>query len=295
MLDFVNDTGEILESFQPFYEQTVVGERVEASQLYELQARLDGYQIYFKNEVEEFSRVFYKPREKQMPSDHAKMNACIDPAVSRFLECDGETQEEFRKVLVGYRNLYAFMSQIIPFYDTDLEKLYSYTRFLMAKLPKREDGPTYNFSNEVELKYYRLQKMSEGSIDYTPGEGSGVSGPVDVGTGVKNKEEIELSELIDILNDRFGTQFKPADQLFFDSIKEDAINDPEIVQAAKANTLENFGYVFRKALEGLFIDRMDLNEDITAKFMNDKDFQGLVGKHLMKQVYDQVRMEKNGN
>jgi type I restriction enzyme R subunit len=91
VLDFVNDTGEILESFQPYYEQTAVGERAEAGQLYELQARLDGYQVYFKNEVEEFSRVFYKPREKQTPSDHAKMNACIDPAVSRFNECDEET------------------------------------------------------------------------------------------------------------------------------------------------------------------------------------------------------------
>jgi type I restriction enzyme R subunit len=285
----VNDTGEILESFQPYYEQTAVGERVEAGQLYELQARLDGYQVYFKNEVEEFSRVFYKPREKQTPSDHAKMNACIDPAVSRFNECDEETQEEFRKVIISYRNLYAFMSQIIPFYDTDLEKLYSYTRFLLTKLPKRDTGPVYNFSDEVELKYYRLQKVSEGAIEYTPGEGKEVSGPVDVGTGVKHGEKIELSHLIDILNDRFGTEFKPADQLFFDSIKEDAVNDPELRQAAKANTLENFGYVFLKSLQGLFIDRMDQNEDITAKFMNDKDFQGLIGKHLMKQVYEQIR------
>jgi type I restriction enzyme R subunit len=46
---------------------------------------------------------------------------------------------------------------------------------------------------------------------------------------------------------------------------------------------------FGKALEGLFIDRMDQNEEITAKFMNDKEFQDAVGKHLLKDVYEQIR------
>jgi type I restriction enzyme R subunit len=94
---------------------------------------------------------------------------------------------------------------------------------------------------------------------------------------------------IHILNDRFGTQFKPADQLFLDAIKEDAVEDPSLRQAAVANSQENFGYVFRKALEGLFIDRMEQNEDITARFMNDKDFQQVVAKHLLGEVYKQIR------
>ena len=56
-----------------------------------------------------------------------------------------------------------------------------------------------------------------------------------------------------------------------------------------ANTIDNFAYVFDKALEGLFIDRMEQNEEITAKFMNDKDFQDAVTKHLLEQVYSQIR------
>jgi len=113
-----------------------------------------------------------------------------------------------------------------------------------------------------------------------------------VGTGIARGEQIELSKLIDILNERFGTDFKPADQLFLDSIREDAIADAGIRQAAMANTMENFGYVFLKALEGLFIDRMEQNEDITARFINDKEFQDVVGKSLLKTVYEQIRSEK---
>ena len=93
-------------------------------------------------------------------------------------------------------------------------------------------------------------------------------------------------------NQRFGTEFKPADQLFLDSIREDAVADSNLRQAALANTMENFGYVFLKALEGLFIDRMDQNEEITAKFMNEKDFKDVIGQHLLKQVYDRVRSQE---
>jgi len=110
-----------------------------------------------------------------------------------------------------------------------------------------------------------------------------------VGTGVARGEEIELSKLIDILNERFGTEFKPGDQLFFDSILEDAIADSTLRQVALANTMENFGYVFRKALESLFIDRMDQNEDIAAKFMNEDRFREAVSQHLLKEVYEKIR------
>lgn len=289
VLDFVNEPDEILNAFQPYYEQTLIGERAEPQQLYELQAKLDGHQVYYKAEVEEFCKVFYKPKPNQTTADHARMNACIDPAVGRYNDLDEDVREEFRKTLVAYRNLYSFMSQVIPFQDTDLEKRYSYIRFLLTKLPRGDRGPVYNFNDDVALKYYRLQKIGEGSIVMEAGARYEVSGPTSVGTGVARGDEIELSKLIDILNERFGTDFRPGDQLFFESIREDAVSDSNLRQAALANTMENFGYVFRKALEGLFIDRMDQNEEITAKFMNEDQFREAVSKHLLKEVYEKIR------
>lgn len=288
ILDFVNETQEIIDAFQPYYEQTTVGERAEVKQLYELQAKLDAAQVYFTTEVAEFAMIFYKPREKQTPSDHARFNACIDPAVQRFTNLEPAKQEEFRGWLVAYRNLYAFLAQILPFQDADLEKRYSYIRFLLSKLPRRNLGPGYDFDDEISLKYYRLQKQIDGSIELTKGKGGEISGPTEVGSGISRGEKIELSKLIDILNDRFKTDFKPGDQLFFDSIREDAIADASIRQAALANTMENFGFVFLKSLENLFIDRMEQNETITARYFNEQEFKDIVSKQLLKQVYDQI-------
>lgn len=307
VLDFVNDRDEILKAFQPYYEVTTVGEQADPHQLYALQAELAAFGVFTTDEVDAFCRIFFKPKANQSASDHAQMNAILDPAVTRFKalrdelraslpeaeweQAKEEAQEAFRAKLYAFRSLYAFLSQVIPYQDSDLEKLYTYARFLIAKLPRRGAGPRYHFEDDVALKFYRLQKISEGAIPLQAGAGGEVKGPTALGTGLPHDEEIELSRLIDLLNDRFGTDFKPADQLFLDSVREDALADESLRQAALANTMENFKYVFSKALEGLFIDRMEQNEEIFARFMGDKDFQHLVEEHLRRQVYERVHAE----
>lgn len=90
-----------------------------------------------------------------------------------------------------------------------------------------------------------------------------------------------------LVAEKYQTGF---DQLFFESIREDAVSDSNLRQAL-ANTMENFGYVFRKALEGIFIDHMEQNEEITAKFMNEDQFREVVSQHLHREVYEKIRGE----
>jgi type I restriction enzyme, R subunit len=295
VLDFVNKTEEIYEAFKPYYEVTHVGEEADPRQLYDLQSKLDERHVYHSDEVEEFCKVFFKAKAVQTPSDHAKINAIIDPAVTRFKALDEEEAEEFRGLLITFRNLYSFLSQVIPYQDSDLEKLYTYARFLLSKLPRRTAGPKYNFDDEVSLKFYRLQKISEGTIELEPGQGGEVKGPTAVGTGAGQGPQVELSRLIDQINERFGTDFTPADELFFNQIREEAIADEELRQVAQANTIDKFRFVFDKALETLFIDRMEQNEELFAKFMNDQDFQKIVREHLLREVYSEIREESSGD
>lgn len=290
VLDFVNEREEIFDAFKPYYEATPIGEDVDPHKMYELQAQLDAYHVYYKQDVEAFCQLYFQPKES--PAVHAKMNAIRETAIERYKLLTEEEQEQFKGLLVSFRNLYSFLSQIIPYQDSDLEKLYTFARFLLIKLPKRPNTPAYHFDSDVQLKYYRLQKISEGTIDLKTGEASPLYGPTEVGTGKIRDEQIELSQLIDLLNERFGTDFKPADQLFFDQVREEAVANDSLRQAAKVNSIQDFKYVFDKALEGLFIDRMEGNEEIFAKLMNDDEFRGLAANHLLRKVYDQIRTEK---
>jgi type I restriction enzyme R subunit len=139
--------------------------------------------------------------------------------------------------------------------------------------------------DDVSVSYYRLQKISEGQIDLTPKEAKPLKAPGDVGTG-KPDEDVELSQLINLLNERFGTDFTPADQLFFDQISQEAMQDAHLRQAARVNTLDDFKYLFDKSFEGLVIDRMEGNAEIFNKLMGDDDFKSLVSDNLLHRVYN---------
>jgi len=291
VLDFVNDPTEIQEAFKQYYEGSVMGEEVDPDRLYEVKAELDERGIYLQVEVDEFSRIFFAPKRRQSPGDHKAMNAVLDQAVARFKTLQASEEEEaelWRGKLQAFRNLYGFLSQVIPYQDSDLEKLFTYQRHLALKLPKRKSGPGYQFDEEVELDYYRLQKISEGSISLNEGYVKPLDGPREVGSGVVREERVALSRLIDIINERFGGELNEADQLFFDQIAEAASKNEALQKAAEVNSLDKFQLVFRQVLESLFIERMDLNEELFADYMGKPDMQELVSKWLGSQVYERL-------
>lgn len=293
VLDFVNDREEIREAFKTYFEGAEIGEEVDPARMYDIKSELDADGIYTVVDVERFSAVYFKPRQRQSPNDHQLMNAALDPCVVRFTELQQESPEEaelWRGKLLAFCNLYGFLSQIIPYQDSDLERLYVFLRHLTTKLPKRGAAPTYQFDDEVRLEYYRLQKISEGSISLSDGQSNRLDGPSEVGSGVLREEAVSLSRLIDVVNDRFGTDFNQSDQLFFDQIVEAAVLDGALKQAAAVNPGDKFELVFKNLLEALFVERMDQNEEIFARFMNDKSFQKVVTGWLSSEAYRKLRL-----
>jgi len=114
----------------------------------------------------------------------------------------------------------------------------------------------------------------------------------EVGTGIVRAEHVSLSRLIDIINMRFGSELNEADQLFFDQIAEAASQTESLQKAAKVNSLDKFQLVFRQILESLFIERMELNEELFTGYMSKPEMQELVSKWLGTQVYDRLSSEQ---
>lgn len=285
VLDFRNKPEDIFKAFKPYYEDTPTEPLTDPQHLYRLQHQIDESGLVFEREVKAFCAVYFRPKRKESVHDHAELNGILDKAVERFKALEPEERDELKALLVNFRNLYGFLSQVIPYQDSDLEQLYTYLRFLLTKLPGSGSGGEVHVEDEVDLQYYRLQKISEGRIDLTGGEARGLKGPGDVGTGQDGEDIIRLSELIDILNERFGTDFTQADQLFFDQIQEEAIESDSLRKAAAANSKDDFRHVFEQAFEGLVIDRMEGNEEIFGRLMGDGEFRKLALEHLLNKVY----------
>jgi type I restriction enzyme R subunit len=289
ILDFANDEKDIVDSFQPYFENTTVDETSDPDHLYDLKTKIDSFKIIWETEISNFCMVFYKKKDKLEAGDHGRLNSFIDPAVDRFRNLPNDEQkEDFKHALSSFLRLYAFLTQIMPFYDLDLEKLYTYSRFLIKKLPKDVTAP-FELGDDVSLEYYRLQKISEKSFvleDETEGYLAGIK---DAGSGKAQEEKAHLSEILEVLNERFGTEFKEADRLFFHQIEEEMSANPKLQEQAQSNTIENFKFGFEDAFIASLIKRMDQNQEIFTKIMDDEEFSKVVKNLMLEKVYTRLR------
>ena len=217
------------------------------------------------------------------------MNAILDRCVERFKGHEEAAQEEFRGLLTAFRNLYGFLSQILPYFDSELERLYAFVRHLASKLPHPGDGTKFTIDDEVALKFFRLQQVGEGAIDLSQGEADPLKGPTDVGTGREPDTEVALSTLVDQLNERFGTEFTKADQLFFDQVTAAAERGEKIIEAANANTRVNFDAYFDRVFDDLVLQRLDGNHDVVNRVMSDKQLRATARDNIAQEVYRRVR------
>ena len=133
-----------------------------------------------------------------------------------------------------------------------------------------------------------------GEIDLDAGDSVEVKSPTDVGTGKAQEDKKPLSDIIEVVNERFGTDFTEEDRLFFEQIKEKACADDHIIKTAIANTLDKFEIGVRKPIIDLMIQRMAENDRIVSKFMDDKEFQNVVYPLLAKEIFTSVNEREAG-
>lgn len=287
ILDFANDRKTILDSFQPYYELTTMNETADPNHLYDLKSKMDASDIYHQSEVNAFAKVFYKPSGNgSYVKDQGKLYGFLDPAIERYRQTGEDGQDEFKNSLTSYINLYSFLSQIMPFQDVALEKLYSYGRLLLTRLPKTDGSEQLKLDNEVDLQYYRLQKIGEGEMVLEIQGEQALRPTTEAGISRTEDEKERLSNIIHVLNDKFGTDFNEADKLFFDQIEEEFFLDEDMKLRALNNPLENFKYAVDEVFIDKLIERVDSNQEIVEKIMENAGFKHDVKEWLTKKLYE---------
>ncbi|HMW31835.1 MAG TPA: DEAD/DEAH box helicase family protein [bacterium] len=284
ILDFANDVETILESFQPYYELTTMEQTTDPNLLYDLRHRLDEAQVYLQSEIDALAKVFYNPNGST--KDQARLNALVDPAVDRYEDIDAdEKKDEFKKSLTAFVRLYAFLSQVMPFSDIELEKFYVYARLLVSKIQSPDYGGRLKLDNDVALQYYRLQKTSEHLMVLEKLPEYSLDPTTEAGIMREKEMKAKLSEIIEILNTRFGMDLDEADKLFFDQIEVELLQDETLRQQAVTNSIDNFRYGFQEKLDSTMLDRMESNQEIFQKVMENDEIKTAVLEAMIKQVY----------
>lgn len=297
VLDFANEGDEILNAFQPYYELTTVKENTNPNRLYDLKGEIEQAQIIWQSEVDSFCNVYFQaavlPKAAQ-----GKLYKLVEPAKQRYIsnlpEKTGDvigtiSQDDFKHLLKSFIRLYGFLTQIMPFSDVELEKLFTYCRFLLKVLPRKTQSERFQLGDEVALEYYRLQKVAQQNIVLEPQGEYGLDGTNASGIRGVEEESAALSEIIKLLNTRFAVDFTEADKLFFDQLEADLVADEKLMEQGKHNTKDNFSYVLSDAVMRTLINRMEQNQDIFKKIMDDDEFKNVVWRYLLDRVYDRAQ------
>ena len=291
VLDFANDREEILKAFQDYYQETGVAETTDPNTIYDIKNVLDNFMLYLDSEINAFAKVFFKELKAQGNIDLAKLNSYIDPAVDRYNALTEEQDMlDFRSGLAKFIRLYAFLTHIINFGDENLHKFYAYAKCLLRKLPKDAADRTPNIDNDVALQYYRLQKSYEGSI-VTVAEDSVLNNKTS-GTGLAREDEKEsLSQIIEKLNERLGTNFTEMDKVLEQFVQDMSAN-AEMVLRAK-NPRDLFKIIYDNAIMDVVLNRMAQNQEFCEKYLEDEEFRNEVDGVLLPLVHE--RLSKIGD
>lgn len=284
ILDFVNDIEDIKASFDPYYKTTDIEQNTDDNIVYDLKSKLDGYRVYWDTEIENFSKIFFKPQKGNL--DFSELNSFIDPGVDRFKGKKEEEQEDFKSTLNKFVRAYSFITNIVKLDDIQMHKFYAYAKCLLRKLP-REKNEVVALNEEVHLQYYRIQKVFEGSISLE--QGKALKNDKHVGN-IKPKDELAtLSELLEKLNERFGTEFKDMDKVLQQFVA-DMEKDEDLRIQAKNNSKEHFKFPFNTAFTDIVVDRMTQNKEFCEKILDDDKFGNYIQDKLIEYVYNKLRI-----
>jgi len=283
VLDFRNEAEEIQEAFRPWYEATEAVP-TDPNLLYDTHRALWDFGVLREDEIETGLQALLAVTET---SGHGAVYAALDPARARFLELDEEVQDAFRDVLARFVSLYAFISQIVAYVDRQLERDYLYARALLACLPGQA-AERLDLGSEVELTHLKIAQTYEGSASLDEGGGEVVA--IFSGRGPEHEPESEhLSRIVDVMNERFGLELGDADQLLFDQFEESWAADETLVARARNNDFANFRLVFDRTFLDTVVRRMDDNEDIFKRILDEPTFRQTVLDHYAERLYGRLR------
>jgi len=281
ILDFANQTEVIQKAFQPYYEATFLKEGTDPHKLYELEEKLIDYQVFDQSDVNAFVKA-YKKGESQ-----PKLHNILSPIVNEFRKKNKKEQVGFKKTLKRYQSIYSFLSQLIPFTDINLEKIYVFNKFLQKKLPSINNPLPFNVLEDVDIDSYKIVSKGQKEIRL---QSEGELKPISAGVGEYAPDvNTKLSKILQALNDAFGTDFSEDDKVFLGRVKDNLLENRELLNKMEHNSKENVKAVFDKYFWKEIGNLLRNNHGLYKKLIdNDK-----LRKKLKDSIFDLLYFEFN--
>ena len=262
VLDFSDSSEDVLKAFAQYYGEATLEDITNPEIILDLRAKLDAAGHYDDFEVERVVEVETSPNAK--PSE---LVAAVEPVAGRLIgqfreakdrkaaAVEGkneaaaqsaqdtmDTLQQFKGDMQVYLRVYAFLSQIFDYGDTDIEKRAIFYRQLVRLLKFGREREGVDLS-QVTLTHHKLTSKGKKLISPQDEEDTALKPITETGSGqVREKEKALLEEIIRRVNDLFDGDLTDGDKLSYvnEAIKRKLMESETLIQQARHNSREQF-------------------------------------------------------
>ncbi|MCY4353525.1 MAG: DEAD/DEAH box helicase family protein, partial [Truepera sp.] len=287
VLDFLNDTETIRDSFASFYRTTILSDETDPDKLHDLLDDLDRAQVYSPEQVDDFVERFLKGLERD------QLDPILDSCVAVYLKLDEAEQVEFKGKAKGFVRTYRFLSSLLPYSNADWEKRSIFLSFLVSKLPApKEEDRSQGILEAIDMESYRVEKKAMQRLILA--DEVAEIGPVPTGEGGHPPEpELDrLSNIIRVFNEQFGAiPWEDRDrvqQLITETIPARVAEDPAFKNARQNSDKENTRIEHDQALQRVMVALMKDDTELFKRFTDDEGFKRWLTDTVFGLAYEQA-------
>ena len=278
VLDFLNDSDTIRDAFADFYRATILADATDPNKLHDLQAALDGAQVYSVEQVDEFVERYLDG------ADRDQLDPVLDACVAVYLkDLDEDGQVAFKGNAKGFVRTYGFLSSVLPYTNPAWEKRSIFLNFLVSKLPPpRDEDLSKGILDAIDMDSYRVEKQAMQKIILPDGDAEVDPVPT-IGGGHRPEPELDrLSSIIRVFNEHFGDiPWEDADrvrQLITETIPSRVADDTAFKNARRNSDKENARIEHDKALLRVMTSLMKDDTQLFKQFMDNASFKRWVSE-----------------
>ncbi len=132
---------------------------------------------------------------------------------------------------------------------------------------------------------YKVVDKGETSIGLESGEG--LRPPSGGDTGFREEEKAKLSQIIQDLNDAFGTDFTDDDRVFLERVKQNLLENEELVKKMEHNSPENVRAVFDKYFNQEMTGLLNSNMDFYKRVVDNEKLRDKLKLALFNLLYEE--------
>jgi type I restriction enzyme R subunit len=248
IIDFVNDPAEILEAFQTYYEDAELTVPSDPNIIHDMLGKLRSMNIIDQHDVDAVVDAWLNKISHNTLYSHIKASRDVfwtrwTDAVEASDDLEKGRLEEFRGTAYAFVRAYDFLSQILDYGDTDIEKWAIFVRVYRRVIERQDADPSAVNTDDIVLTHYRLRKLDAQNLGLTSGNTGELTGITAAGSAQPREAKYGLlQEVIDKINVLFtGTDVDEVNGVSStETILRHVIDNQKIQAEAMANTAVDF-------------------------------------------------------